>query len=90
VKLAGGGCALASPDGTALVRAPKVAVADASGAGDAFAGALGWALHEGRTTVEAACVAVAAATCAVTGYGSQESYPTRAELDAMVERVTLA
>lgn len=57
------------------VKAPEVDPIDATGAGDAFAGALAWTLHDGRSTVDAARVAVAASTVAVTGFGSQEAYP---------------
>jgi hypothetical protein len=35
-------------------------------------------------------VAVAASTCAVRAYGSQEAYPDRDELEAMVRRVEVA
>jgi ribokinase len=87
VKLAAGGCVVASDDGTTVVRAPEVKPVDATGAGDAFAGALAWALHEGRDAVDAARVAVAASTIAVTAYGSQESYPSPDDLAVMVERV---
>ena len=87
VKLAKGGCVVASEDGTTVVRAPDVDPVDATGAGDAFAGALGWALHEGRDAVDAARAAVAASTIAVTVFGSQESYPSPDDLAAMVERV---
>jgi ribokinase len=67
--------------------APHVDVVDATGAGDAFAGALAWGLLCGRSPLGAAMDAVAAAACAVGTYGSQESYPTRAELAAMRARV---
>jgi ribokinase len=90
VKLADGGCVLAGPDGTHLVRAPALEALDATGAGDAFAGALAWALHRGAPPPEAARVAVAASTCAVRAYGSQEAYPDRDELEAMVRRVEVA
>lgn len=90
VKLADGGCALAWDGGTATVEAAEVDVVDATGAGDAFAGALAWALWRGAEPVEAARVAVAASTCAVTGYGSQESYPDRAGLDAVLARTSVA
>jgi ribokinase len=73
------------------VRAPAdLAVVDKTGAGDAFAGALAVALLEGRTPADAAVLAVAAASCAVLGYGSQESYPERAELEAMAMLVRRA
>lgn len=86
VKLADGGCVTAG-DVLTLVRAPDVPVVDATGAGDAFAGALGWALGQGHPVARAAEYAVAASACAVGGYGSQESYPDLEELTAMVERV---
>lgn len=88
VKLASGGCVTAAADGLKLVAAPDdIDVVDATGAGDAFAGALAWAVLQGRSTSEAAEFAVAASTCAVTVYGSQESYPSLDQLQAMVLRV---
>lgn len=87
VKLPHGGCVLACDDGAYMVPAPHVDVVDATGAGDAFAGALAWGLLCGRSPLGAAMDAVAAAACAVGTYGSQESYPTRAELAAMRARV---
>lgn len=87
VKLSEGGCVVATAAGRTVVRAPSVQPVDATGAGDAFAGALAWALHDGRDAVEAARAAVAASTVAVTGYGSQESYPSLERLSAMVEEV---
>ncbi|HEY9556919.1 MAG TPA: PfkB family carbohydrate kinase [Acidimicrobiales bacterium] len=88
VKLADGGCVTASPEGVWIVEAPDdVEVVDATGAGDAFAGGLSWALLMGEPVERAAAIAVAAATCAVTAYGSQESYPSLAALRSMAERV---
>lgn len=90
VKLADGGCALVSSDGAVVVAAPEgLDVVDATGAGDAFAGALGWALLRGSDAMGAARLAVAASACAVGAYGSQESYPSVAELEAMAARVTI-
>jgi ribokinase len=60
-----------------------VRVVDTTGAGDAFAGALAVALVEGQPQYEAVRFAVAAATFAVTRYGSQPSYPTRAEIERL-------
>ena len=88
VKLASGGCAVASPAGIWMVEAPPgVDSVDSTGAGDAFAGALAWSLLAGRGAIEAAAVAVAASACAVERYGSQQSYPFRDELDSMRSRV---
>ncbi len=89
VKLAGGGCVTASEDGVTLVEAPSdVEVVDTTGAGDAFAGALAAALVDGRSVGRSAEFAVAASTCAVGAYGSQESYPDQPTLAAMLARVT--
>ncbi|GAA0609337.1 ribokinase [Sporichthya brevicatena] len=87
VKLAGGGCVTATADGVTLIEAPDAEVVDATGAGDAFAGALAVALLAGRSALDAAASAVAAATCAVTGYGSQESYPDPAALAPVLAAV---
>ena len=89
VKLAGGGCVTATEDGVTLVEAPTdIVVVDATGAGDAFAGALAVALVDGRSVGRAAEFAVAASTCAVEAYGSQESYPDQPALAAMLARVS--
>jgi ribokinase len=91
VKLASGGCAVACQDGASVIQAPAdVAVVDTTGAGDAFAGALAWALLRGHRPGEAALLAVAAAACAVGTYGSQESYPSPQGLAAMRQRVANA
>ncbi len=58
-----------------------VTAIDATGAGDAFNGALAVALAEGRTLVEAARWANCAAAIAVTRRGAQPSLPTRAEVE---------
>jgi ribokinase len=91
VRLPFGGCLTLWRDGEALLRAPAdLEVIDTTGGGDAFAGALATAIVADRPLVEAARVAVAAASCAVTGFGAQESYPDRSLLEAMAQRVTVA
>ena len=80
MKLGAGGCVVVSAGGRERLPAVPVRVVDQTGAGDTFAGALAVALLEGQQVNEAARFAVAAATLAVTRYGSQSSYPTRAEL----------
>jgi ribokinase len=88
VRFRGGGCLTLSPDGEAVLRPPPgVDPVDTTGAGDAFAGTLATAIVAGHPTVEAARLAVAAAACAVTGFGPQESYPDRAALEAMARAV---
>jgi ribokinase len=87
VKLAGGGCAVAAGDHRVLVKPPDIVAVDTTGAGDAFAGALGWALAAGESIAEAARIATAAAMCAVTVFGSQSSYPDVAALRHVLQRV---
>jgi ribokinase len=84
MKLGAGGCVVVSAGMREHLPAVPVRVVDQTGAGDAFAGALAVALLEGQQVNEAARFAVAAATLAVTRYGSQPSYPTRAELERWI------
>jgi ribokinase len=56
------------------------------GAGDAFNGALAVGLAEGRSVIDAATFANAAAALSVTHAGVQESMPSRAEAEALVTR----
>lgn len=62
----------------------EVNAVDATGAGDVFNGALAVALAEGRTLLEAARFASAAAAISVTRLGAQPSIPVRREIDAML------
>lgn len=88
VKLAKGGCAVSGPDGEFVVPPPGgLDAVDATGAGDAFAGGLAVALARGDDIRSATETAVAAASCAVTTLGSQESYPEPDELERMLARV---
>lgn len=82
VRLPRGGCLVAEGSRRWQVIAPELEVVDTTGAGDAFAGSMAVALTEGADAVEAAAFAAAAATHAVTGYGSQPAYPDRAEIEA--------
>jgi ribokinase len=65
------GALVADDDGTLLVPAPRVAVVDTTGAGDAFCGALAAALAGGAELRRAAADAVAAASRAVTVAGAR-------------------
>lgn len=87
VKLKDGGCVLVNGEKTLHVAPVSVEVVDATGAGDAFAGALAVAVLEGKPLQEAACFATAASHVAVTRYGSQPAYPTRSETDAMSKQL---
>ena len=75
------GCLAA--EGNVAESIPGVAVnaIDATGAGDAFNGALAMALSEGRSLADAARWANRAAAIAVTRLGAQPSLPTRAEIE---------
>lgn len=53
-------------------------------AGDAFNGALGFALCEGMALRDAVTFSSAAAAVSVSRHGSQESMATREEVDAML------
>lgn len=88
VKLKNGGCVLINHDQTLHISPVPVDVVDATGAGDAFAGALAIAVLEGRSLQDAACFATAASHVTVTRYGSQPAYPTRSEIDLMFQRLT--
>ncbi len=62
-------------------------VVDSTGAGDAFTGALAVALLEGQAPQAAALFATAASHLAVTAYGSQQAYPTREQIEALLPRL---
>lgn len=61
---------------------PKVSVVDATGAGDAFVGAVVVALSEGMTAEAALAFACAAGALAATRAGAQPSLASRAEIEA--------
>jgi ribokinase len=62
----------------------KVTVVETTGAGDAFNGAFAVAIGEGRSEVDAARFACAAAALSVTKAGTAPSMPTRAEIDGFM------
>lgn len=88
IKLATGACVVVNRERRAVVTGFRVDVVDKTGAGDAFAGALGVALLERMPLERAARFAVAAANFAVTRYGSQPAYPARGELEQLIESRT--
>lgn len=63
---------------------PKVEAIDATGAGDAFVGALVVAMLEEMEALDAVTFACAAGALAATREGAQPSLPVRAEVDAAV------
>lgn len=72
-------------DGVEIARAapPPVTVMDATGAGDAFTGALTVALVEGLTPGEALAFACTAAAASTTRAGAQSALPDRVEVEAL-------
>lgn len=72
--------------GQELARAtpPRVRAVDATGAGDAFVGAICLALLEGMEPGAALAFACAAGAIAATREGAQPSLPTRAEVESLI------
>jgi ribokinase len=72
--------------GQELARAtpPRITAVDATGAGDAFVGAICVALLEGMSDAEALRFACAAGALAATRSGAQPSLPTRAEVETII------
>ncbi len=62
----------------------KVKAVDSTGAGDVFNGTLAVAVAEGRSLLEAAHFASAAAAFSVTRMGAQASIPTRKQIERML------
>lgn len=84
VKMGAAGCALVNEEGERHFPAPAVDPVDTTGAGDAFAGGLAFALWEGKEDADAVRFAVAVSALATTRYGSQAAYPERAAIDALL------
>jgi ribokinase len=82
VTLGDKGALLVAPDRTALFPAQRVQAVDTTAAGDAFNGALAFALAGGQALEAALPFANAVGAYAVTKRGAQTSMPTRGELDA--------
>ena len=61
-----------------------VQAVDSTAAGDAFNGAFAVALVTGRSPVQSACFAAAAAAISVTRHGAQASMPTLAEVEEVL------
>ena len=78
------GALVAGPDVGQLIPAFKVKPVDTTGAGDVFNGTLALGLAEGRSLLEAARFASAAAAISVTRMGAQTSAPTRKEIEQLL------
>jgi len=70
---------------TASVPAVPVVAVDTTGAGDTYCGALGAALAEGRTMVEAVRYATSAAALSVQERGAVRSIPSRRDIDRLMK-----
>jgi ribokinase len=84
ITLGAKGVYVATPEKKEIVPAFKVIPVDTTAAGDAFNGALAVALAEGRTLLEAARFANAAAALAATRMGAQPSLPLRTEIEKLL------
>jgi ribokinase len=76
------GCLVVEDQTVTEIPGNAVVAVDATGAGDAFNGALAVALAEGHSLVDAARWANRAAALAVQHRGAQPSLPTRSQIDA--------
>jgi ribokinase len=83
VTLGERGALIADAGSAEHLAAPRVEAVDSSGAGDAFIGALGVFLAAGAPLKEAVRRASAVAALSVTRLGTQTSFPTRAEIEAL-------
>jgi len=80
VTLGAEGIVAAEPGAGHALRAPSVTIADTTGAGDAFVGALAAALERGLKTGAALAWGVAAGSLACTKHGAQPALPHAAEI----------
>ena len=84
VTLGRSGVLLATPGTSQMIAGYQVAAVDATGAGDAFTGAMLSELAAGRDLVQAARFGNAAAALSTLGYGAIAPLPRRAEVDALL------
>ncbi len=84
ITLGARGAFVAGKQARGLVPGFKVKPVDTTGAGDMFNGTLAVALSEGKSLLDAARFASAAAAISVTRLGAQTSAPTRKEIDRLL------
>ncbi len=80
------GVVVATAQGSQRVPSFPVQAVDSTAAGDTFNGAFAVALTEGKSVVEAARFANAAAAISVTRHGAQSSIPKRGEVEDLLRR----
>jgi ribokinase len=83
MKLGGRGCLYVTPHEERHFPAPRVAVVDVTGAGDAFAGGLMVALAEGKEICRAIEFATCVAALSVTRIGVVNALPSRKDADRL-------
>ena len=84
ITLGKDGVVLVTPDGLQQLPGRRLAAVDATGAGDAFTGALLAELARGQNLVAAARYANAAAGLSTLGYGAIAPLPRRAAVEALL------
>jgi ribokinase len=84
VTLGAEGAIVATSNEVSHLSCYHVKVVDTTGAGDAFSGALAVGLVEGRSLLESADFASAAAALAATRIGAQSSLPRREEVERLM------
>ena len=84
VTLGSDGALLARPGGTEYFPGYRVAVRDATGAGDTFTGVLAASLAAGQSLPDCVARAVAASALAVTRDGARPGMPTAAAIDELL------
>jgi ribokinase len=89
LTLAADGAVFFSAEETFHVTAPQVIAVDAVGAGDVFCGVLIAAKALGQSWREALAAAVDAASISVTRKGVLASFPSREEMNAILERAAV-
>lgn len=87
ITLGAAGCLLVNPRQTRIFPARRVQAIDTTAAGDAFNGALAYALAEGSTLEGALAFANTVAAYAVTKLGAQSSLPTKKELEVFTHNM---
>lgn len=90
ITLGAAGAVVVEPGGVTRIEPYRVVAIDATAAGDAFVGALALSLVRGADLVTAARLAAAAGAAAVTRPGAQSSLPTRADLQTILDGITLS
>jgi ribokinase len=84
ITLGARGALVAGSEARGLVKGYKVRPVDTTGAGDVFNGTLAVALAEGKSLLDAARFASAAAAISVTRLGAQTSAPRRDEINQLL------